>query len=159
MRSTCKYGLRSISWQSQGDRTLKVRCKHVKLTCRLRNVRCTQLLTAKRDVRATYLDLAQSYGRRALTYSVPAIATPSLRFQKNVADVASARNVRTKNTHGGLGPGLKVIVPKPDNECFKKSFCFAGAAAARVWNSLPNNLQNVQSVSNFKRMYKQLFFV
>ena len=106
MRSTCKYGLRSISWQSQGDRTLKVRCKHVKLTRRLRNVRCMQLLTAKRGVRATYLDLAQSYGRRALTYSVPAIATPSPRFQKNVADVASARNVRTKNTHGGLGPGL-----------------------------------------------------
>ena len=107
MRSTCKYGLRSISWQSQGDRTLKVRCKHVKLTCHLRNVRCTQLLTARRGARATYLDLAQSYGRRALTYSVPAIATPSPRFQKNVADVASARNVRTKNTHGGVGLGLK----------------------------------------------------
>ena len=51
---------------------------------------------------------------------------------------------------------LNVVVPKPRLECFKRSFRFSGA---NVWNSLPHNLQNVQSVNSFKNMYKQLYFL
>ena len=40
-------------------------------------------------------------------YSLPAFANPSLRFQKNLAAVASPKTVRTKNTHGGMWPTLK----------------------------------------------------
>ena len=50
---------------------------------------------------------------------------------------------------------LNVVVPKPNLECFKRSFRFSGA---KVWNSLPNNLQNLQSVNSFKQLYKHMFF-
>ena len=48
---------------------------------------------------------------------------------------------------------LNVVVPKPNLECFKRCFRFSGA---QVWNSLPENLQNVQSVDIFKHMYKRM---
>ena len=51
---------------------------------------------------------------------------------------------------------LNVVVPKPNLECFKRCFRFSGA---QVWNSLPENLQNVQSVESFKHMYKRTYFV
>ena len=51
---------------------------------------------------------------------------------------------------------LNVVVPKPNLECFKRCFRFSGA---QVWNSLPENLQNVQSVDSFKHMYKRTHFV
>ena len=51
---------------------------------------------------------------------------------------------------------LNVVIPKPRLECFKRSFRFSGA---NVWNSLPQNLQNMQSVNSFKHMYKELYFV
>ena len=50
---------------------------------------------------------------------------------------------------------LNVVVPKPNLECFKRSFRFSGA---KVWNSLPNKLQNMQSVNSFKQLYKLMFF-
>ena len=50
---------------------------------------------------------------------------------------------------------LNVIAPKPNIECFKRSFRFAGA---KVWNSLPHDLQNVQSIQSFKKLCKQFLF-
>ena len=51
---------------------------------------------------------------------------------------------------------LNVVVPKPNHECFKRCFRLSGA---QVQNSLPENLQNVQSVDSFKHMYKCTYFV
>ncbi|KAI8484058.1 hypothetical protein Bbelb_381760 [Branchiostoma belcheri] len=48
----------ACTWQ-RGNRTEIVRCKHVQLTYHLRNVRCTQPLTARRGVQTTYVHLAQ----------------------------------------------------------------------------------------------------
>ncbi|KAI8484169.1 hypothetical protein Bbelb_381230 [Branchiostoma belcheri] len=44
--------------RQRGNRTEIVRCKHVQLTYHLRNVRCTQPLTARRVVQTTYVHLA-----------------------------------------------------------------------------------------------------
>ncbi len=38
---------------------------------------------------------------------------------------------------------LNVYIPKPNVECFPKSFRYAGG---KVWNGVPNNKQNVPSV-------------
>ena len=51
------------------------------------------------------------------------------------------------------------VVPKPNLVYLKRcltSFRFSGA---QVWNTLPENLQNVQSVDSFKHMYKRTYFV
>ncbi|KAI8482038.1 hypothetical protein Bbelb_402140 [Branchiostoma belcheri] len=45
--------------RQRGNRTEIVRCKHIQLTYHLRNVRCTQALTARRVVQTTYVHLAQ----------------------------------------------------------------------------------------------------
>ena len=50
---------------------------------------------------------------------------------------------------------LKVIVPKPNLECFKKSFKYSGA---HVWNGLPDYLHNASSLDNFKLLYKKKYF-
>ena len=47
---------------------------------------------------------------------------------------------------------LNVILPKPNSETFKQSFKYAGA---KVWNKLPNILQNSKSVNIFKLNYKK----
>ena len=60
--------------------------------------------------------------------------------------------------HGVITPNansLKVTVPKPNLECFKRSFKYSGA---QVWNSLPDNLHNASSVNNFKLLYKTKYF-
>ncbi|KAI8515680.1 hypothetical protein Bbelb_064930 [Branchiostoma belcheri] len=54
-----------------------VRCKHVQLTYHLRNVRCTQPLTARRVVQTTHVHLAQP-------------------CEKNVADVATTKTYGQK---------------------------------------------------------------
>ncbi|KAI8519398.1 hypothetical protein Bbelb_026550 [Branchiostoma belcheri] len=45
--------------RQRSNRTEIVRCNHVQLTYHLRNVRCTQPLTARRVVQTTYVHLAQ----------------------------------------------------------------------------------------------------
>ncbi|KAI8490878.1 hypothetical protein Bbelb_312970 [Branchiostoma belcheri] len=49
----------TASTRQRSNRTEIVRCKHVQLTYHLRNVRCTQPLTARRVVQTTYVHLAQ----------------------------------------------------------------------------------------------------
>ncbi|KAI8516751.1 hypothetical protein Bbelb_053320 [Branchiostoma belcheri] len=59
--------------RQRGNRTEIVRCKHVQLTYHLRNVRCTQPLTARRVVQTTknVADVAttKTYGQKARTAS------------------------------------------------------------------------------------------
>ena len=57
-------------------------------------------------------------------------------------------NTRLANT-------LNVVLPKPNLECFKNCFRYAGG---KIWNSLPSAFQNAKSVDVFKRMYKDKFF-
>ena len=38
-------------------------------------------------------------------------------------------------------------VPKPNLECFRRSFSFSGASA---WNQLPTNVKSAQSLLDFK---------
>ncbi|KAI8491377.1 hypothetical protein Bbelb_310100 [Branchiostoma belcheri] len=53
--------------RQRGNRTEIVRCKHVQLTYHLRNVRCTQPLTARRVVQTTYVHLASDVLPRPAT--------------------------------------------------------------------------------------------
>ena len=50
---------------------------------------------------------------------------------------------------------LNVVLPKPNLECFKKCFMYAGG---KVWNSLQNTLKNSLSLSTFKTSYKKIYF-
>ncbi len=65
--------------------------------------------------------------------------------------MASDVNERyTRNTDS-----LNVYIPKPNIECYRKSFKCAGG---KIWNDLPNNIQNTPSVEAFKYAYKKLNF-
>ncbi|KAI8499064.1 Fibrinogen- domains (FReDs) [Branchiostoma belcheri] len=55
----CTHLQRTACTRQRSNRTEIVRCKHVQLTYHLRNVRCTQPLTARRVVQTTYVHLAQ----------------------------------------------------------------------------------------------------
>ncbi len=62
--------------------------------------------------------------------------------------IASDVNVRnTRNTDS-----LNVYIPKPNIECYRKSFKYA---SGKIWNDLPNNIQNAPSVEAFKYAYKK----
>ena len=104
--STCKYGL----WRQRVNRKMSVRCKHVVsmynslATCAAYDARNRSRPGVACGPRTCTLRKPCEW--RALTYFLPALATPSPRFQKNVAAVASPKHVRTKNTHGGLWPRL-----------------------------------------------------
>ena len=50
---------------------------------------------------------------------------------------------------------LNVVFPKPNVDCFKHSFKFAGA---KVWNDIPSLVQNSPSIDTFKCLYKKLYF-
>lgn len=50
---------------------------------------------------------------------------------------------------------LNVYVPKPNVECYRKSFKYAGG---KVWNGIPNHMQSIPSVNAFKYAYKKLYF-
>ena len=50
---------------------------------------------------------------------------------------------------------LNVVLPKPNIEMFKQTFRYSGP---KEWNSLHNDLQNSQTLSSFKRLYKIKFF-
>ncbi|KAI8502439.1 hypothetical protein Bbelb_200270 [Branchiostoma belcheri] len=78
--------------RQRGNRTEIVRCKHVQLTYHLRNVRCTQPLTARRVVQTTYVHLASDVLPRPAT----------LRLQKKRSRRSHDKNVRTKSMHGEL---------------------------------------------------------
>ena len=54
-----------------------------------------------------------------------------------------------------LANTLNVVLPKPNLECFKNCFRYAGG---KIWNSLPSAFQNAKSIDVFKRMYKDKFF-
>ena len=49
---------------------------------------------------------------------------------------------------------LNVIVPKPNLNSYKQTLRYAGA---KIWNKLPNDLQNATSLSIFKCKCKQLY--
>ena len=56
----------------------------------------------------------------------------------------------TRNTSS-----LNVYIPKPNVECYRKSFKYAGG---KVWNDIPNHIQRAPSVNAFKYTYKKCYF-
>ncbi|KAI8516772.1 hypothetical protein Bbelb_053530 [Branchiostoma belcheri] len=58
--------------RQRGNRTEIVRCNHVQLTYHLRNVRCTQPLTARRVVQTTYVHLASDGRLLSSDFLLPA---------------------------------------------------------------------------------------
>ena len=50
---------------------------------------------------------------------------------------------------------LNVVFPRPNLECFKKSYKYAGA---NVWNNISSSIQNSPSFNNFKYLYKKHYF-
>ena len=71
------------------------------------------------------------------------------RLCQDIEMVFDRHGMNTRNANS-----LKVTVPKPNLECFKRSFRYAGA---QVWNNLPEELQNAQSLSSFKMLYKRSY--
>ena len=59
-------------------------------------------------------------------------------------------NVNTRNNNS-----LNVVVPKPNVECYRNSFRYAGA---KVWNEIPGKIQCATSVDSFKYLYKKKYF-
>ena len=45
----------------------------------------------------------------------------------------------------------KLALPKPNSELLKKSFYYNGS---RIWNELPSNICNAESLGKFKHLYK-----
>ena len=45
---------------------------------------------------------------------------------------------------------MQLYLPKPNSELYKKSFAFSGA---KLWNSLPNNVKDSDSLNKFKSSY------
>ena len=71
------------------------------------------------------------------------------RLCQDIEMVFDRHGMNTRNANS-----LKLTVPKPNLECFKRSFRYAGA---QVWNNLPEELQNAQSLSSFKMLYKRSY--
>ncbi len=63
---------------------------------------------------------------------------------------SDVNETNTKNTGS-----LNVYIPKPSIECYRKSVKYAGD---KIWNDLPNNIQNAPSVEAFKYANKIFSF-
>ncbi len=67
----------------------------------------------------------------------------------DMIEMASDVNIRnTRNTNS-----LNVYIPKPNIECYRKYFKYAGG---KIWNDLPNNIQNAPSVDAFNMPIRKL---
>ncbi len=67
--------------------------------------------------------------------------------------IVMASDVNVRNTRNTAL--LNVYIPKPNIECYRKSFKYAGG---KIWNDLPNNIQLAPSVEAFKYACKKLNF-
>ena len=47
----------------------------------------------------------------------------------------------------------KLLLPKPNTNNLKRSFCYSGAC---LWNNLPQNFKSVYSIGQFKRGIKKV---
>ena len=63
----------------------------------------------------------------------------------------SSKFVKRYGTHYSLRPCTvnKLIVPFPRNNFMKNSFSYSGAV---FWNSLPRDMREAKSLSQFKRL-------
>ncbi len=75
----------------------------------------------------------------------------ALKLICDIIVMASDVNVRNRRNTDSL----IVYIPKPNIECYRKSF---KCAVGKIWNDLPNNIQNAPSVEAFKYTYKKLNF-
>ncbi|KAI8488142.1 hypothetical protein Bbelb_342600 [Branchiostoma belcheri] len=80
--------------RQRGNRTEIVRCKHVQLTYHLRNVRCTQPLTARRVVQTTYVHLASDVTVRGT--DLEQVNEFSYLGSLQTADCSSSREVKIR---------------------------------------------------------------
>ena len=64
--------------------------------------------------------------------------------------VFDRHGINTRNANS-----FKVTIPKPNIECFKRSFKYAGA---KIWNNLSDELHNAPSLDSFKLLYKKKYF-
>ncbi len=69
--------------------------------------------------------------------------------------IVMASDVNVRNTRNTDSLNLNVYIPKPNIECYRKSFKYAGG---KIWNDLSNNIQNAPSVEAFKYAYQKLNF-
>ncbi len=65
--------------------------------------------------------------------------------------IVIAPDVNVRNTSNT--DSLNVYIPKPNIECYRKSFKYPGG---KIWNDLPNKIQNAPSVEAFNYAYKKL---
>ena len=80
---------------------------------------CSALTTHLFGVRATYLQLAQPCAWRAFTYSLSALATPSLRFQKKTWRAWPPQKTYGKKPQDGLCPRLYATLWNAHVSCAK----------------------------------------
>ena len=58
------------------------------------------------------------------------------------ASLCQRVELNTRNTRGGL----KLVLPRPTTDFFKKSFCFRGA---QDWNTLPSDIRTINTISTY----------
>jgi hypothetical protein len=121
--------------------------------------RCARAITGKYDIIHTrgadimkQLNLSNfkerlKYQKSLLMYK--AINGDAPDFLKNYitfkSDI-SQRNLRSSDN-------LELYIPKPNKHLFKKSLSYSGP---QVWNTLPLNVRQSKSLTEFKRLYKTL---
>ncbi len=90
-------------------------------------------------------------GLSQVTVSLHKCINVFMALPPNMIVMASDVSVRnTRNTDS-----LNVYIPKPNIECYRNSFKYAGG---KIWNDLPNNIQNAPSVDAFKYACMKLNF-
>ncbi len=67
--------------------------------------------------------------------------------------IVMASDVNEGNTRNTDSP--IVYIPKPNIECYQKSFKYADG---KIWNGVANNIQNTPPVEAFRYAYKKLNF-
>ena len=94
----------------------------------------------------TKIDKRICYHKSLLVYKYFNKSTPSY-FDNLLTPLEKTSAYNTR-----LQQKKSLHIPKHKTELFKSSFSYSGA---KIWNSLPSEIQNANSIYEFKRLFKQ----
>ena len=94
----------------------------------------------------TKIDKRICYHKSLLVYKYFNKSTPS--YFDNLLTPLEKTSVYNTRLH----QKKSLQIPKHKTELFKSSFSYSGA---KIWNSLPSEIQNANSIYEFKRLFKQ----
>ena len=73
--------------------------------------------------------------------------------KKVASGIGAIKRIRREVAYNLRDSENKLNVPLPRTNCYKNSFSYSGAI---LWNSLPCNLREAESLGQFKRLLKEL---